>query len=135
MKIRQGFVSNSSSSSFLIFTTEENHKKALSEMEEKRAKLLKFVGESEDLFQKHNFAELDCVCVTWATGNYAYPSMEDIDVDSAMEYCGYDNNNLSDEEYEEICDNMDEELDEALDDYKKIVLQNKKDSFFTSQDW
>lgn len=40
MKIRNGFVSNSSSSSFVLMTSVENHERAMSELNEKEQKFI-----------------------------------------------------------------------------------------------
>jgi hypothetical protein len=40
MKIRSGFVSNSSSSSFVLVTSVENHERAMSELNEKEQKFI-----------------------------------------------------------------------------------------------
>ncbi|MEK6832800.1 MAG: hypothetical protein AABY32_02040 [Nanoarchaeota archaeon] len=50
MKIRNGFVSNSSSSSFVIMTSLENHKKALGQMDEYSRKVMEKLVEKSKLF-------------------------------------------------------------------------------------
>jgi hypothetical protein len=50
MKIRMGFVSNSSSSSFIIATTKENHETALSQMTEREQEIInELTGEEKFL--------------------------------------------------------------------------------------
>jgi len=70
MKIRNGFVSNSSSSSFLLVTTKENYDKVLEDLalSEEDQELLK---ECDYLFGTKKVFGKDCVIVSYQEGNYS----------------------------------------------------------------
>jgi len=52
MKIRKGFVSNSSSSSFVLVTTKENHEKALETLNEVEREIIGILTGEEKVFGK-----------------------------------------------------------------------------------
>jgi len=52
MKTRTGFVSNSSSSSFVVLTTKENHEKVMAELHEYAQDVIKSVLQETKLFGK-----------------------------------------------------------------------------------
>jgi hypothetical protein len=70
MKIRNGFVSNSSSSSFLLVTTKTNYDKVLEELSlsEEEQELLK---DCDDLFGTKKVFGQDLITISYVEGNYS----------------------------------------------------------------
>ena len=81
MKTRTGFVSNSSSTSFIILTTQRNHDRAVAELTEDQRETL------ERLYplQQVRFLGTDLVEVTGCSGNEDYLTSGDRYIDGCWE--------------------------------------------------
>ena len=114
MKIRQGFVSNSSSSSFVLITTKENFEKVKATVKEKYYHIIDQLFEEDTLFGKP-------VLVHTSMNNQGYDTREDITCDI---------------EDEDIYDDEDNEFDliEFIDDFLDNVEKDYMQSYSTSCD-
>jgi hypothetical protein len=68
MKIRMGFVSNSSTSSYLIISTLAGHQETLAKLSAVEAKLM----ENYRMLEKKKVLGVDAVVFSYASGNYGY---------------------------------------------------------------
>jgi hypothetical protein len=75
MKVRTGFVSNSSSSSFVIMTTKKNHDEVLSKLTEFHKKVVEAIG-----IKEFKFCDIDCVAVG-IYSSHGCSTFDDIDID------------------------------------------------------
>lgn len=109
MKIRNGFVSNSSSSSFVVLTSIENHERAMEKLSEyERAVVDKIMYVRKDqLFGK-------TVMVGGYMDAHGYSSLDDIEVD--------------------VEDDKDIGKFEAFDYYVGILEENKNEVFTHGED-
>ena len=117
MKVRSGFVSNSSSSSFVCIATRESHEKAMAKLNEKDRQLV----EQCVSFKKFGNEELALVAV--------YSSNEGASSHSGdFTHCDARAADLSD--YDIRDEQEDEEwtipLDDALNRYRVIIDKDKK---------
>lgn len=126
MKIRQGFVSNSSSSSFLMLVDREQHEEALRKLTRLHKEVVEYVTKKEIELFGHKVLVLG-----WVSGNYS--SLEDFSVtDEAKEEVLKIIRNEEGDDFEEDCDDdyVSEAIYDSLDEYKKVV----NPLFSTSQD-
>ena len=108
MKIRSGFVSNSSSSSFLLMTTKENHEKAFEQLSPYEKAVIKAIVCYGSFLEK-KVAYIGDLCPM----DYSY-TFESIDL----------------KEYKKGSDEAEEDGErEAFDKYKNLVNENKKEVF------
>lgn len=98
MKSRQGFVSNSSTSSFILITTKENFDKCYNELNDVEKKIVDFVTDEA------KFLDTDCRTIEYIQGNY-----------STFEY---DDPELTSEDFEKI----EEEYDYCREDFYWEVI-------------
>lgn len=68
MKIRLGFVSNSSSSSYTALTTVENHEKALASLDDLDRGIMELLSKA---FKKEKVFGLDLISFNLTTGEYS----------------------------------------------------------------
>lgn len=68
MKIRLGFVSNSSSSSFVIVTTKENHDKAMKELSAKEKKYVQAV--LNEASEKKKLGAVEVIMISTRSSDY-----------------------------------------------------------------
>ena len=123
MKTRLGFVSNSSSSSYLIITSKECHDKVLSAMTERERLALEIFGCIEN--SGSTLFGVPIVTLSYMDGNngdYLYDNIR------------------GDERYEEFCSTSEEnddgmdEIWEAVSSYKTAVRKDKENTFSHSED-
>jgi len=113
MKVRNGFVSNSSSSSFVITTTLENHKRALSKLSPYVAAVLEAMGGEE----KKAFG-VDLITFSTYMDNGGGGTFEGLDVEYEPETKSNKKGKMKvvEEESAVEVDDKDLEEDEELDD-------------------
>jgi len=108
-----GFVSNSSSSSFVLITTKENHEKAMKDLSPLEQKMVKAVT-SDDRFLGKDVVK------------YIYSS--DRDGNSYLDYA-FDDIHLY------AGESMPEDTYEIIEKYKNLINKNKEEVITTSIDW
>lgn len=108
MKIRTGFVSNSSSSSFVVLTTKENHENVLKDMGKNGLLLAK-----SNIFQELHLFGRSMVSLSYMDGNDGNDWVDVID-------------NIAED---------DEDLSEILDEYMDKVKNNKNECFCHAEDF
>jgi hypothetical protein len=113
MKTRNGFVSNSSSSSFVCVVRKEDHEKILSELSEKEKSLI------SGLFKESSFAGIPVVL----RGDLTDPGGCSVDI----------NGNTSDD-YEDDDDETANNRYEAEEKYEKVLRDNKIETLSASFD-
>ena len=131
MKIRSGFVSNSSSSSFLAIIKRDDYDKIIKSLSPIGQSLLEYVG-----WTKKGFAGHDCVLIYYVTGNYS--SFECMDggavIDRAQEIADNRGVELPDDydDEEQRADFLYEDLYQILDKFKEqIAVLEKKGEAIT----
>ena len=126
MKIRAGFVSNSSSSSFLAVVKKDDYDKALKNL----GPLSQAVCEYANITSS-KFAGEDCILHYHTTGEYSTFDNAHVDKvrDRAMEIAREQKTSLSSECYEEghwedfICESM----NEIVEEFEKKMVELEKD--------
>ncbi len=117
MKTRSGFVSNSSSSSFVLVTTEKGHAEALSKLSSHHAAIVELLA-SKVPFGKdtlisvayHNYQDCGCNTIRWTNSE-----KPEVDVNSGG-WC--------DELGNELHDNTnDVSFFEIIDEYEAVIKQ------------
>lgn len=107
MKTRICFVANSSSSSFVVVTTKENHEKTLSNLHPYAAAVIRAISSQND----HKFGK-DLVCIGTLETPGGSVTFNDLDVDFDGE---------KPERYEEDGDYI------AFEEYKEELIRNNED--------
>ena len=112
MKVRMGFVSNSSSSSFVLFVKESDFEKVRKDLSGLEKSMLDTVGA-----EKVKAFGLNLVKISWMSGD-----------GSVLENCTFDDVELSEEEKEKLEDEGPDSLfDEVVEKLKKFPhLENEE---------
>jgi hypothetical protein len=147
MKVRNGFVSNSSSSSFVITTTLENHKRALKKLSPYVIAVIEALGGEE----KKAFG-VDLITFSTYSDNGGGSTFDSLEVEYEPEKAkkkvvteeeenASDETDLESDEDEDVDDMEDSEDDEegdpygAFDEYCTEVRKDKKNVVETSVDF
>lgn len=91
MKIRTGFVSNSSSSSFIVLVEEDKYNKFVETLDQYQKQVLEYIEPC-----KTSVFNIDAIEITGSSGNYS--SFEDCSLDISDE----DQQLIDDEEFDKI---------------------------------
>jgi len=128
MKIREGHVSNSSSSSSILFTTKDNYDRAL----EKAKPFVKAVAMALATFPENKFLGKQMVFFATYTDNGGGDNFEYLDVDFENEENEDEDEDEEDEdgEYEES-----EDKSEAWGSFEKILREKPEEVIEGSVDW
>ena len=113
MKIRMGFVSNSSSSSFVIITTKENHERVLSAMTEQQREVIGQIVVSK------KFLDRDIVYLGGISGGDGYP-YDNIDITCGGKFIEHN-------------DDEDFGAAEIIDEWESEVKKNKSETFYWTE--
>ena len=128
MKTRTGFVSNSSSSSFVLITTKENHDKAMEKLSPYEKAVIKAIMEPDNVFGRKCMVGGE-YSDNGGGGNLDYLEIEYEDEDKAE-----DEN--ADENADEDTDENDENNPyDAWEKYRNEVKKDRKSVFTYSMDW
>lgn len=124
MKVRQGFVSNSSSSSFVIFASKEVFDAVLADLNDLQKKVANlFISESETFLGREVMSYSYC---SGNNGDYYYEQVEEVV-------------NSQDENGDDENESLDEMVDFAFDEFEKLIEGKAKEMgegvLTDSQDW
>lgn len=119
MKIRMGFVSNSSSSSFVVLTTKENHERVLAKMSEQQRGII------EQMISKTKFLGKEMVYLGGLGYDGAYDFTENIDITCDGKFPEQEND---DDDETETCPS------EIAYKWQEMVNENKEETFGWSGD-
>lgn len=115
MKIRTGFVSNSSSSSFVVVTTKENYEKCLNEADQLTKDIVKAIG-----YEKETIFGRDCYVISsWndASGSGAIGNVDvedpEFESDLVCEKIDYDEDFEWQETWDNFCDLLEDNKEET----------------------
>lgn len=114
MKIRCGFISNSSSSSFILITTKENHEKTLEKLDNYAKAVINSIASESKVFGKN------LVYITTFSGMGGEGTFDNIDIDF---------NGEKPELYEEEGNYL------AFEKYQDEIIKDKGNVFTTSIDF
>jgi hypothetical protein len=131
MKIRTGFVSNSSSSSFVMLATVENHEKALESLNDLQRAIINAMSHC---FKKHKIFGQDLIMLNYMAGEYS-SLPENLFQQLAEKYPAelYDNGEAS-LEYDEDERYLNwETIWEAVDKYQTEV-EKDKDNYWSHRE-
>ena len=129
MKLRQGFVSNSSSSSFVLIATKEAWEKGLENLTDFEKDILEQL--EEDISEKKVLGK-DCI-VFWKYNNAGWSSTEELSPNMELfeEHCQIRHPEITEKEKEELIEYCSDEVYQALYKLEELVKElNKEDEFF-----
>lgn len=121
MKIRYGFVSNSSTSSYIILTTKENHERALSQLNEHDRLIFSVISKLAGFEHSRLFGR-EIISLNYSTGNYS--TIGDIPFEEAAKKFGVELPANLDLEYAE-----DEKFD-VLSTYMELVKKDTTNCYY-----
>jgi hypothetical protein len=121
MKIRTGFVSNSSSSSYLVVTTKENHEAALAAMEEVERAAFEIFANCADFAEMKKFGK-NLVSLAYISGEAGNDEIDEEAMEAFVEKYKLDEDESNDLVYSEV-----------FDKWKDLVQKDKENTLYNYQ--
>lgn len=126
MKIKFGFVSNSSTSSYIVITSKDNHNKVLQQLNKYDRLIFDIFARVANLENIKKF-NTEIVVLQWATGNCG--TLDEVDIVKICEYHNIDTS-IIDEDRDNAADLIKDSYESVLNEYVQMIKKDSENCYF-----